>query len=129
MTQFNMNMDFLGNVLDSANTKCIKKHSMSIYSYCGLKDEDTDLIKTILIDPIVSSAFNKGAMNLVGQLRTLVQHISSITGLDSEIESRIREIYSNRTLYHACRKVETHFKESQNVDEAADYILRIVGIM
>ena len=66
-------MEFLDNVLNSANTKCIKKRSMSIYSYCGLDDENTDLIKCILTDPIVSSAFKKGGMNLVGQLRMLVQ--------------------------------------------------------
>jgi len=123
-------MEFLDNVLDSANIKCIKKHSMSIYSYCGLNDEHTELIKRILIDPIVSSAFNQGAMNLVSQLRMLTQHLLSISGgIESEVERSIRDVYSNRTLYQACRETETHFKEYHNVDEASDYLLRIVGIL
>lgn len=87
-------MEFLDNVLDSANIKCIKKHSMSIYSYCGLNDEHTELIKRILIDPIVSSAFNQGAMNLVSQLRMLTQHLLSISGgIESEVEKSIRDVY------------------------------------
>lgn len=122
-------MDFLSNVLDIANMKCMKKRSMSLYSYCGLYNENTDLIKSILIDPIVSSAFKKGAMNLIGQLRSLTKHIASITGVNSGVESSIREVYSNHILYRACREIETHFKEYGNMDEAADYLLRIVGIL
>lgn len=124
-------MEFIKQVLDLANQKCISRHSSSLFHLCGMDDSNEEVVKELMNKEELGPLLNRGAISFLRSMPALGWAISATmsgTANSLQTEKLIKKVYENPLLYKACSIIKEKYKDNNNADAASDELLRIIEL-
>lgn len=124
-------MEFIKQVLDLANQKCISRHSSSLFHLCGMDDSNEEVVKELMTKEELGSLLNKGTLSFLRSMPALGWTISgTMLGVANSLQTEklIKKVYENPLLYKACSIIKEKYRNNNNVEAASEELLRIIEL-